>query len=54
MPAHFIGENTNAVAKSPIALPIFQNISIDPVRYAAMGSSDTAAQRSADRIPRRR
>ena len=32
IPDHTFGENTNPVAKSPIATPIFQNISIAPVR----------------------
>src|SRR5215469_3387446 len=54
MPAHFTGENTNAEAKFPIAVPIFQNISIDPVRYAAIGISDQAAPRSIARFPRGR
>ncbi len=31
-PAHFSGEKTNDAAKSPMAVPIFQSISIAPVR----------------------
>ena len=53
-PAHFSGENTNEEAKSPMATPIFQIISIAPVRYAASGSSDQATPRRPDRRPRRR
>ena len=32
IPAHTFGENTKPLAKSPTATPIFQNISIEPVR----------------------
>jgi hypothetical protein len=32
IPDHTFGENTKPLAKSPIATPIFQNISIEPVR----------------------
>src|SRR6202035_2607913 len=42
MPDHTSVENTKPFAKSAIATPIFQNILIEPVRYAASGRSDQA------------
>ena len=54
MPDQTSVENTKPFAKSAMATPIFQNILIEPVRYAASGSSDQAAPRRPDPRPRRR
>src|SRR6201986_2699636 len=53
-PDQTLGDSTRCAAKLPIAVPIFQNISMEPVRYAASGSSDHAAPRSPELSPRGR
>src|ERR1700744_3250601 len=53
-PDQTLGDSTRCAAKLPIAVPIFQNISMEPVRYAASGSSDPAPPPKPEPSPRRR